>query len=84
MLPSRLHWPSKFLRAQVNRPLCTAHKNDVRARDIAIASDYEAAEKICANNGWPWPDRNETRLEFLPYAESQLGRMEIAKLAEKN
>ncbi len=83
LYPSVLHGPSKPIAIAVKHLLCTEHKDDTRVKDIARDSDYEMAEKICANSGWPWPDRSRTRIKFIQYAGSQLEKRDTQELAQQ-
>lgn len=82
--PSELHGPSKPIGLSVSHFLCAAHAKDVRVRDVVVDGHYEMAEKICANNRWPWPDRNRTRLQIIPYAGSQLQKQDAREAASSN
>jgi hypothetical protein len=84
LYPSVLHGPSKPMLVSIDAALCTTHKNDATVKDFATEHIYTLAEKACANAGTPWPERALTRLKFLPYAESQLGKIKNQELAAKN
>jgi hypothetical protein len=84
LYPSVLHGPSKPMTIQVDAALCTGHKNSATVKDFATDHIYELAEKACANAGASWPERTLTRLKFLPYADSPLGRMKDRERAQAN
>lgn len=84
LYPSILHGPSKPLTIQVDDALCGKHRDDATVKDFATERIYTLAEKACANAGTPWPERTLTRLKFLRYDESPLGRMKNRELAQKN
>jgi len=84
LYPSVLHGPSKPLTVQIDAALCTQHKNDATVKDFATEHIYHLAEKACANVGAPWPEPSLTRLKFLPYATSPLGKIKNRELAEAN
>lgn len=84
LYPSVLHGPSKPMTMQVDIALCDAHRDNARAKDFATEGLYELAEKACANANVAWPERTLTRLKFLDYRESPLGRMKDRERAEAN
>lgn len=84
LYPSQLHWPSQPMLASRDVALCDEHKSLVTYRDLVSDKLFADAEKLCSNGGLPWPDRKQTRLKFILYTQSQLGKMEIAKIAESN
>lgn len=84
LYPSVLHGPSKPMTVQIDAALCTQHKNDAVVKDFATEHVYTLAEKACANAGTSWPERSLTRLKFLPYADSPLGKMKDRERAEAN
>lgn len=84
LYPSVLHGPSPPMTVSIDAALCTAHKNDATVKEFATDHLYTLAEKACANAGKAWPERTLTRLKFLPYAESQLGKIKNRELAEAN
>jgi hypothetical protein len=84
LYPSVLHGPSKPALVQIDAALCGKHKDDATVKDFATDYIYSLAEKSCANANLPWPERTLTRLKFLPYAESQLGKIKNRELAAKN
>lgn len=84
LYPSVLHGPSKPALVQIDAALCTEHKNQATVKDFATEYIYGLAEKSCANANLPWPERTLTRLKFLPYAESSLGKIKDRELAQKN
>jgi hypothetical protein len=84
LYPSVLHGPSKPMAVQIDAALCAQHKDDATVKDFATDHIYTLAEKACANAGVPWPERTLTRLKFLPYATSPLGKMKDRERAEAN
>lgn len=84
LYPSRLHWPSAALPVQIDMGYCGLHKETVTVQELATERIYEIAEKACANAKAPWPERSETRLKWVKWVDSSLGRMKTQELAARN
>lgn len=84
LYPSVLHGPSPPMLVEVDVALCDRHKNDATVKDFATERIYGLAERACANAGKPWPERTLTRLKWLPWAQTQLGKIKSKELAQAN
>lgn len=84
LYPSVQHGPSPPMLVSIDAALCSKHRDAVTYKDFATEYIYGLAEQACANAGKPWPQRTLTRLKFLPYAQSQLGRQKNQEIAQSN
>lgn len=84
LYPSVLHGPSKPMTIQVDLAVCDGHRDQLKVKDVATDAIYQTAEKACSNAGTHWPERTLTRLKFLPYATTPLGKIKNRERAEAN
>ncbi len=84
LYPSIMHGPSPPMMVQLDMGFCGRHKEDVTVKQLATDRIYDLAEKACANAGKPWPQRTLTRIKWLKWADSQLGKIKTKELAERN
>ncbi len=84
LYPSVLHGPSPPMMVQLDLGYCGRHKDDVTVKELATDRIYDLAEKACANAGKTWPERTLTRLKWIKWADSQLGKIKTKELAEQN
>lgn len=84
LYPSVLHGPSPPMTVSIDAALCQTHRDAATVKDFATENVYGLAERALANAGKAFPERTLTRIKFLPYAESQLGRIKNGELAKSN
>lgn len=84
LLPSVLHGPSKPILAQMWEPVCDLHREQVTVKQLVTETFYANVEKVCMNNGWPWPERTLTQIRFIPYGSSSLAEKKDRERAEAN